>query len=218
MNILIFILLITHFCLNCSAEKWNLIKDKNEIYMFELSKPNYQLNQYKIETIIKKDMATVLAALQDTSNCQQWVYNCISNKMVKMIDVRKRIYHTIVHSPLWFKDRDFFIESHVIYEPNEKKLIIDFDSKPEYAEESIDKVRITDVDIKWVLKYLSADMTLVTYQIYIDPKLPIKAINQKMIQKSVYETIIGLTKIVENPVYAQIKYSEYELEKLSDDS
>lgn len=215
-NKLIFLLLC--FTAVCdAATDWKLIKDKDKITIYSLQKPHYKLHHYKAQTSINKNADTILAALQDTETCSQWVYNCISNDMVDMSDVRKRIYHTIVHTPLWFKDRDFYLQSSVVYNPEEKEFIISFVSKPEYSKETIDKVRIKQVEMIWRLKYLADEMTLVTYQVYIDPKLPIKSINHMMIKKSIFQTLLGLTKVVDKPIYAETKYSKSDLEMLTKD-
>ncbi len=201
-----------------AAPGWELVKDKNEIYIYSMQKPNHKLKHYKAETRIQKDADTILAALQDTEACDEWVYNCISNHMVDMTDVSNRIYHTIIHSPLWFKDRDFYLQSHVVYEPKEKLFTISLVSKPQHTKETKDTVRITQIEMIWSLKYVSDTMTSVTYQVYIEPKLPIKTINHAMIQKSVFQTMLGLTKIVDKPIYATTKYSKSELEMLTEDN
>jgi hypothetical protein len=209
---LIFLVVTVH-----AETTWKQVKIKDDIIIYSLQKPNYKLKHYKAETLIKKDSDTILAALQDTEACSEWVYNCISNNMVDMSDVRKRIYHTIIHSPLWFKDRDFYLQSHVTYEPEEKLFTISFVSIPEHSKASNDQVRISQVEMIWSLKHISDDMTSVTYQVYIDPKLPIKTINHAMIKKSIYQTMLGLIKLVEKPIYATTKYSESELEMLTED-
>jgi len=56
---------------------------------------------------------------------------------------------------------------------------------------------------------------LVTYQVYINPKLPIKSFNHMIIKMSIYQTMLGLEKIVEKPIYADTKYSKSELEMLT---
>lgn len=199
-----------------SASAWELEKQKDDIAVYSLQKPNYKLKHYKAETRIHKDADTILAALQDTEACAEWVYNCISNSMVDMADVRKRVYHTVIHSPLWFKDRDFYLQSQVVYEAKEKLFTISLESKSDYAKVSEDRVRITEVEMTWQLTYVSDDVTAVTYQVYIDPKLPIKAINHTMIQKSVFKTMQGLIEVVDKPIYAETKYSESELEMLTE--
>lgn len=196
---------------------WKLVKNKDGIQIYSQQKPSYKLKHYKAQTRINKDTDTLLAALQDTEACSEWVYKCISNNMVAMTDVRKRIYHTTIHSPLWFKDRDFYLQSHVVYDPAEQLFTIILKSKPEYAKATKDQVRITQVEMIWRLKYLADDITSVTYEVYIDPKLPIKTINHAMIRKSVWQTMRGLIKLVEKPIYATTKYSKSELEMLTED-
>jgi pyruvate formate-lyase activating enzyme-like uncharacterized protein len=218
MKKILILLLIWLFGVVNAENNWQLVKEKNNIYIYSLQKAHYKLHHYKAQTSINKDADTILAALQDTEACSQWVYNCISNDMVDMTDVRKRIYRTVIHSPLWFKDRDFYLQSSVIYDQDEKEFTINFVSKPDYAKESNDMVRIKQVEMTWRLKYLANDKTLVTYQVYINPKLPIKTINHMMIKKSVFQTLLGLKKVVENPIYSEIKYSKFDLEMLSEDN
>jgi hypothetical protein len=196
---------------------WELEKNKNEIYLYSQQKPSHKLKHYQAETQINKDADTVLNALQDTQACAEWVYNCVSNALVGMSDVHKRIYHTIIHSPLWFKERDFYLQSFVVYDPIQKLFTITLESTPNHAKAANDKVRITEVSMIWTLQYLADDLTAVTYQVYIDPKLPIKTVNHAMIKKSIFQTMQGLTKLVEKPIYATRKYSKSELEMLSED-
>ena len=100
------------------------------------------------------------------------------------------------------------------YDPQEKLFVISLLSKPEYGKETKDNVRIQQVEMTWSLKYLAEEKTLVTYQIYIDPKLPIKAINHKMIQDSIFETLVGLRNIVKKPIYTNKKHTKAELKLL----
>lgn len=212
--ILLFFFLVT---ITNAETDWKLVKDKDNVLIYSHQKPNYKLKHFKAQISIKKDMDTILNALQDTEVCPEWVFNCISNKMVDMQDFRKRIYHTIVHTPLWFKNRDFYIQSSVVYDPEEKEFTISFISKPKHAKETKGRVRIKEVEMFWRLKYLADEVTLVTYQLYIDPRLPIKAINNKMIRKSIFQTLLGLTKVVDKTIYAETKYSKSDRAMLTKD-
>ncbi len=210
------LILLCIFTVNAAPE-WKLVKEKNGIEIYSQQKSGYKLKHHQANTTIKKDISTILAVLQDTDACKKWVYRCISNKMVEMIDIKKRIYHTIIHTPLWFKNRDMFLESSVIYDPEKKELNILFISQPQYNKKSKNRVRITDIEMSWRLKYLTNEMTSVTYQLYIDPKLPIKTINNRMIKKSIFQTLLKLKEVVEDPIYEEIKYSTTDFEMLTDD-
>ena len=211
-----FLLLIGSAIIGHADSDWQLEKNKDEIVIYSAPKAGQKLKQYKAEFQINKDADTILAALQDTAACSEWVYNCVTNDMVGMSDVSTRLYHTVIHSPLWFKDRDFYLQSQVVYDSTEKLFTISFVAKPEHAETSKDQVRISDVEMTWQLKYLAKDQTLVIYQVYIDPKLPIKAINHAMIEKSIFQTMLGLRMLVEKPIYATKKYSKAELDMLTE--
>ena len=209
------LLIISFIGLSQAATGWRLVKDKDDIRVYSQQKPDYSLKHFKAETHINYRPDTVLAALQDTQACTQWVHNCISNQMVEMIDVRTRIYHTTIKAPLWLKDRDFYQQSHVVYSPGEQLFTISFQSRPDYAPVNDKTVRIHDIEMKWTLKALDIDKTEVTYEVYIDPKLPFKSINHAMIKKSVFKTLQGLAEIVQKPKYGETTYSEAELELLT---
>jgi|GEM_PF-3372955 len=211
------ILLLLGFSLVANASQdWELIKDKESVQVYSTQQPGYELEHFKGQTQLPQKADTILAALQDTKACPEWVYNCISNAMVDMVDVRTRIYHTTIDAPLWFKDRDFYLQSHIVYEPTIQSFIIRFESKPDYQPENNNRRRITDVEMMWILEEISDKKTSVTYQVYIDPKLPFKSINHAMIKKSVFETLQGLSKIVQKSKYAKIKYSKADREMLTE--
>ncbi len=201
-------------CFAGVAMAWELEKDKDDIRLYSLQQPGHKLKHFKAETRIEKDADTILAALQDTAACAEWVYNCVSNKMVGMNDVSERIYHTIIHSPLWFKDRDFYLQSKVLYDPDKKLFTITLAAKPNHGKSNKGMVRVTQVAMIWRLQSLAEGVTAVSYQVYIDPKIPLKPINHSMIKKSVFQTMRGLKRVVEKPIYAETKYSESELEML----
>lgn len=183
--------------------------------MYSRQEPGQELKRFKAESRIDYPADTILAALQDTQVCPKWVHRCVSNQMVEMIDVKTRIYHTTIKAPLWFKDRDFYQQSHVVYLPTEQQFTISFESRPDYAPKSKQAVRISDVDMLWTLKTVDQKQTRVTYEVYIDPKLPFKSINHAVIKKSVFKTLQGLAAIVRNPKYGETKYSEAELQILA---
>lgn len=195
-------------------EMWKLVKDKDQIQIYAAQKPHHKLKHHKAKTLINQDRDTILAALQDTTACPQWVYKCIANKMVEMIDVKQRIYHTSIESPLWFKSRDFYLQSDVSYDPETESFVIALVSKPAHDGPQEGHVRLHDVSMIWRLQPLDKGRTAVSYEVYIDPELPIKSINHQMIRRSIFKTTQGLRSLVQQPQYAQTKYSASELEML----
>lgn len=214
---LIGVLLLCLVGLSATAKDWVLIKDKDDVRVYSQQKADFPLKHFKGETRINRSADNLLTALQDTKACPEWVHNCLSNQMVKMIDIRTRIYHTVIDSPLWLKSRDFYLQSHVVYDPKERSFTIKFESKPEYANEMADAIRVSDVDMMWRLQAVSKDVTAVSYLVYIDPKLPFKSINHSLIKKSVFKTLQGLKELVKKPQYAETVYSEAELDMLTED-
>ncbi|MFV0543547.1 MAG: START domain-containing protein [Marinicella pacifica] len=211
------LLLICFIAVADAITVWSLIEDKAGVQVFSREESGQDLKRFKAQTRIDDPADTILAALQDTKACPEWVHNCVSNKMVEMIDVKTRIYHTTVNAPLWFKHRDFYQQAHVVYEPKERVFTISFQSRPDYAPESNQAVRIHDVEMTWTLKAVGQRETEVTYEVYIDPRLPFKSINHAMIKRSMYKTLQGLAEIVQSPKYKGTTYTEAELEMLSED-
>ncbi|KAA3637989.1 MAG: hypothetical protein DWP95_13565 [Proteobacteria bacterium] len=210
------LLLLCLVGLSAAAADWVLIKDKNDIRVYSQQKADFPLKHFKGETRINRSADNLLSALQDTKTCPEWVHNCLSNQMVDMINIRTRIYHTVIDSPLWLKSRDFYLQSRIVYDPKERTFTIKFESKPNYGKEMDGMTRITDVEMMWRLQAVSKDATAVSYHVYIDPKLPFKSINHALIKKSVFKTLQGLKELVKDPKYGETKYSKAELEMLTE--
>lgn len=209
--------LVLLVCLFSTAEAttaWSLLQDKDGIQVFSRQEAERDLKRFKAKTRIDYPADTILAAMQDTKACPQWVHNCVSNRLVDMIDVKTRIYHTTIDAPLWFKHRDFYQQAHVVYEPNKQIFTLSFESRPDYAPQSDQAVRISEVNMTWTLQVIGKEKTKVTYEVYIDPQLPFKSINHAMIKKSIVKTLQGLAEIVQNPEYGETTYSEAELQML----
>lgn len=215
MRLIILLLCFSTWAVHAEND-WKLVKEKNNINIYSQQKPTHKLKHYKTITTINKNVETILAALQDTDACSEWVDQCISNKMVSMTDFSKRIYHTILDSPLWFKDREFYLQSQVDYRPQEKLFTIKLTSVPDYAAADKKKVRLKNVQMVWFLKSIGKESTEVTYQVYLDPQLPIKAINHQVIKRSIFQNMQGLKKLVKKSIYAKEKFSQSELDMLMD--
>jgi len=187
----------------CQAQEsqWQLKKNKDNIKVYQKQLDGFKLKHHKAITVIDVKPQVVLAVLQDSDACPQWVHDCKVNQMVEMIDLTHRIFYTNIAAPLFLKDRDMYLKSDIDFSFDENKYVIKLNSLPTYGETHKNRVRVIDVQMVWTIKTLSQDQTEVTYQVYIDPKTPIKTFVNRAILDSVLKTMQGLRDITKLKKY-----------------
>ena len=210
------ILKIVLLCLFSSAifadnPDWKLVKNQDGVQVFHMKKEGFKLKHHKATTTINTNVSSLLAVFRDTQACPSWVYNCISNQLIGKINDSELIFYTIIDSPLFFKNRDMYLRSHFTYHTNNQNIVILL--KPHTAGVSPNKenVRITEISMIWTLVPITENETRITYEIYLDPVMPLKKIVNKFILDSVFHTLKNLSLIVKQPRYQNLTQTSMEL-------
>lgn len=201
--IILKIVLLSHFSTTLWADspEWKLVKNKDSIKVFQMQKEGFRLKHHKATTTINTNQSSLLAVFRDAQSCPDWIYNCVSNKLIKQINDQERIYYTIIDSPLMFKDRDMYLHSLLSYKPTSQHIVINLKPQAKDIVEYKDRVRIKNISMIWTLIPIHENETKVIYEIYLDPLIPFKKIVNKIVLDSVFYTLKNLSAIVKNDKY-----------------
>jgi len=191
---------------------WQLKKNAKDIQVYQKKQDGFKLKHHKAVTLIPGTAGVILAVLQDAEACPEWVFKCKSSQMLGATNMRTRIHYTNINAPLLFKDRDMYLRSNSAYYSQTKTVVIELDAVPDYDGEHKNRVRIRQVNMIWTLKAVDNKLTEVTYEVYLDPLIPVNALVNKFIFNSVFHTMHGLTKMVKQQKYHQQAYTQSELE------
>lgn len=149
---------------------------------------------------INASLDALLTLMHQRSNCAQWVYSCIKGTLTKQISPKERIDYTVINSPLWFADRDMYVHSFSQFNDKSKTFVIKLTGVENHDQGQVGRVRIRNLWGTWTLQQ-TGKQTLVTYQIHANPQLPASAVLDLYMVESVFQTLQGLQRTVQKPIY-----------------
>lgn len=154
--------------INNSNENFRLIKDEDNIKVYQKVAPKKGYIDYKATTILNDtNMEKVILFFMDYANHTEWVYNCIQSKMWQK---KGQTYlYQVCKSPWPFKDRDLSLLVKKT-KLNNNSIVIEFISKPLATPYNNKKTRINDFASRWLVRQLKNKVSI-TVQASFDPKL-----------------------------------------------
>ncbi|RXR20808.1 hypothetical protein EQG63_02410 [Flavobacterium amnicola] len=175
---------------------WELAVDKEGIKVYTRITDSTSIKEYKVTTVIKSPMDTVLKKILDIKNLKKWSYHIAESALVKKINDSTWIFY--IHNDIeWpVKDRDHVSKVQLKKKKEEYNVILT--PYNNFVKEKEDVVRLTKFKGMWVLKKLSVNQTQVTQQLYGDPEsnIPPFFINM-MIAKAPFHTFKNMKSQLE---------------------
>ena len=175
---------------------WELAVDKEGIKVYTRITDSTSIKEYKVTTVIKSPLDTVLKKILDIKNLKKWSYHIAESALVKKINDSTWIFY--IHNDIeWpVKDRDHVSKVQLKKKKEEYNVILT--PYNNFVKEKEDVVRLTKFKGMWVLKKLSANQTQVTQQLYGDPEsnIPPFFINM-MIAKAPFHTFKNMKSQLE---------------------
>lgn len=172
---------------------WVLKREANNIKVYQ--KPSGSGYAFTRGTMsISSTAEDLITFMKDRTNCQKWVYACLTGNLVTEYDANNRLDYTVIDSPLWFSDRDFYIHSTTHYNPQSKLTTIKLLGKENYKESHKGKVRIRDLYGLWRLQAMDDNTLSVLYQLHGNPQLLPSVLLDAYMVESIHQTLNNLQK------------------------
>jgi hypothetical protein len=211
-NYLISILLIilcSSVMMGSAKAQWELVKDENGIKVFLKTVPHSKIKEFKGVTNINSSLDSILAVLDDTGACPQWIHNCKDAVELSEISFNEGYVYQVIDFPFPVKDRDLILHSVMTQNPDTKQVTIRLVAVPDYISET-KNVRIKRSDGFYILKPLPDGSIEVTWQHHIEPGggIPKWLVNSLLVDTP-FKTLRNLRQIVKEEKYqrARLKYS-----------
>src|SRR6478609_215891 len=166
--IFITILFCSSFVCDTKQNDWTLIRDESGIKVYT-KKGTTSVKSLKLVTTVKAKLSSIVYLLLDKPNYPTWVYRCINSyEITKVTDYE--YYHYQETSVPWpAENRDVILWFRMSQHPTTKVLTITISAKPDYLPRKSGKVRITQMDAKWILTPLANGDCVIEYYLSIDP-------------------------------------------------
>jgi len=186
------------------ADDWELRKDKESILVYTRNVVESKFQEFKGITKINTSLNSLVALLEDTSTCKNWVYKCVSEETLKTISPYEK-YNYLLSDGSPLRNRDAVI--HVIRTQDPKTKIVTFTRKgvPDYIPEKQGVVRVPLIDGVWILEPVENNYITVTYQLVSDPGGNIPSfLSNYFVIDAPFETLLKLRNEVKNRKYQNI--------------
>ena len=183
---------------------WELIKEQKDIKVFVRKTEGNPLKEVKIEGQVKCRMSELVAALEDIEAQKKWVKSTIDAKILSKEATDKFLFYMSTDFPYPVKDRDVVISYSRSQNPQSKIVTINYEGKPEAAQEQTKFVRIPYFQASYTLKPAANGYIKLTYLLKADigGSIP-KWIVNMAITKGPMDTIESLFKLINSGYYKE---------------
>jgi len=169
---------------------WQLKIDREGIQVYQQQQAGFKLKHSKGVMIVKAQAEQIYQLMQDLSLCSQWLYDCLS--AMRHDD---GLIHIVFNAPLWFKDRDVVFSSETQHLTASDQWLITTDSHPTKYPNS-NYVRINKSQAIWLLTAINSHQVQISYELYVDPEIKLKAGVNKYNRDAIFQTLHELRKLL----------------------
>ncbi len=156
---------------NLEAKEWIEIKDDNEndIQIFYRTHKSGNV-EFKGIMHFESRLSGFVALFADYEKMPKWAYRMKTVTVLKEIEEREVIIHTIHSMPWPFKPRDAVVRSSLKQDPTSLIVTIRGRAIPDYIDVDNQYIRIKKIESKWTFRPMSTGKTVeVTFQGYGEP-------------------------------------------------
>lgn len=182
------------------ADDWKLRVDETGIQVYQQHR-HPQFRQWHTLGLVRLNVspAAVMALLRDLSACSQWLYGCLSAQ-----ELPGDLLRMVFEGPLWFKDRDVVFRTEWVYLPVTRQWLIQVINQADQHPSKNRRVeRLHSFSASWLLTEVSAEVTHVSYELYMDPGLAVRAGVNRYNRDAVYLTIAAMRELLKDSTYQQ---------------
>ncbi len=196
------------------AQPWQLYRDEEGIRVYLRDLPDSAIKQFRSVTRIHASLDSLLAVMDDTDACPDWVHNCAQPLMLHQVRFVERYNFQVSKMPWFVTDRGLIFHTAINQDPVSKVVTMQMNANPDFCEtrhtagcdhiRSLDLVMITRSSGFYRFTPLADNWTEVIWQQHTEPagNLPAWLINGLLIDIPFY-TLSKLRDIVQKPVYQQ---------------
>lgn len=175
---------------------WQLAVNKEGIKVYTRKTDSTSIKEYKVTTVVKSPIDTVLKKILDIKNLKKWSYRIAESSLVKKMNDSTWVFyiHNDVEWPVM--DRDHVSKVQLKKKKNEYNMLLT--PYNNFVKEKENVVRLTKFKGLWILKKTGPNQTEVTQQLYGDPEsnIPSFFINM-MIAKAPFHTFKNMKNQLE---------------------
>ncbi|OIQ37814.1 MAG: hypothetical protein BM563_07650 [Bacteroidetes bacterium MedPE-SWsnd-G1] len=190
-----------------SQENWELIQDKDEIFIYTRNEENNSFKAFKAQLEMNTSMHRFVYEIQNLEGFKDWGYKIKEVNLLERQGDTVQIYYAESKAPFPFKNRDGIYKNTFRWNSELETLSIPISVLHEYLPEKENNVRVKGIGY-WEVTKLEENKLQVIFQMSIDPGGGIPAwLSNIFITDSPYSTLINLKKLVEEPIEKNLHFN-----------
>jgi hypothetical protein len=203
---LTFLLAVLISASSFSAPQWILEKDEDGIQVYVRTPEGKELKEFKGVVNINTSLDSLMALMDDTKACTEWILNCTQPKLLKSINFRERFTYQVSNLPWPLTDRDVIIHVLLNQDPLTKVITLNIEAKPNFIPIDEDFVRIETSIGQYIFKPLGDGNVEVVWIQYNDPagKLSTSLINALVVDMP-FKSLEKMRELVQQSKYQKAK-------------
>lgn len=188
--------------LSAQTGAWSLERETEGMKVYLREAVDSDIKEIKIETTLSASLDAVVSVLKDVPLYSDWVYKCLEANRLQASTNTSSLYYCRLDFPWPMSDRDFVAKSKLRQDPDSRTVYIDVKGVPNYKSAKEDIVRITDLNIHYVLEPISAKQVKMTYRLHSDPggSIPAWLVNL-VVENGPTNTVKGLREKLKETKY-----------------
>jgi hypothetical protein len=152
-----------------TADEWGEPKkDQESIKVYTREIPATEFDEFKGVTEIKTSLNSLVALLEDTEACSSWMYRCISERTLRIVNSNEKYNYSVSEGSL-LEDRDVVV--HIIRTQDQESKTVTYQRTDDQGmlPEQPNLTRVRLVKGSWILKPVQGGNVSVTFQMLSDP-------------------------------------------------
>jgi START domain-containing protein len=195
-------LLIIFFSTSIFAGDWGKpVKSGHGVKVYVKNIEGSKVKAFKGVTVVNAKIEVIGALLRDIPAGTKWMADVETAKMLKDNGNDSFLIYTVINPPVVSR-RDLVTLSTTVKNLKKGVIVVNLKQIKGHLPKKSGIVRLPFFKGRFILKYLSRDKTLVTYEVQSDPGGNIPGWVVNMTSKDMpYKTLIGMKKMVKKQKY-----------------
>lgn len=190
---------------------WQFAKEKEGVKVYTRPIPGSAIKEYRGEGIVDANINSLMALMDDTSACVDWMLNCKEPLLLEKVSLIERYVYQVNNLPWPVKDRQMVVRVLVSQDVSSRRVTLDLEGidSATLSPQAQAKIPIND-EYVWVEKLkgfwqfepINEQQTRAVYQMHVElgGKLSPVLINART-PDSPIKTIIKMREVVKEDKY-----------------
>lgn len=200
-------LLLSEMVFAASPEaEWELMRDKNEVQVYTRSVPDSAYKAFRGETVLDVELNRVMALMDDTEACVDWMHSCTSPRLIRKLSPLDRYTYMVNDLPWPATDRALLLRATISQQLPERIVTVALESVAPESLSVPDQQRLPESNGAVLVEKaqgffrftpLENDQTHVEYQMHLElgGALPASMVNAQLVDTP-YHTLKNMRKQV----------------------